>query len=349
MKNLLPLEYRFAHEFAIDLHDWMVTHLLRGEKERLFETNIPISKQADLDELQDTTGDALFDWMMRTQSSSTVGTFYVRALFPALLSDFLHFVFESLSCSRKGKLTVAYALLRKPLRENLAYLEWLLGDPDDFINKFHAAPSSQLSLGSMGSRTDIIARIRAASSRTIIPDICDADLMYNIRYDKNSEYGFEELWNKALHLITTKHPISTEQGNLNFVFSTQDDALTQWHHLYSRLPLVLLYAVQVVDSLMVMATGKDIPGIEDALVRRALGLAIWNHDIKAARLEVNSTSEHMELDELIPNYCPRCKTRIVWHGPLLQDLYRTSRFACATCLAITSLADLHSMLITNGE
>ena len=35
----------------------------------------------------------------------------------------------------KRKFAVGYALLRKPLKENLLFLSWLLADQDDFINR----------------------------------------------------------------------------------------------------------------------------------------------------------------------------------------------------------------------
>ena len=58
-----------------------------------------------------------------------------RHLVIALLADFCHFVYEALRCIPR-KLTVTYNLLRKPLRDNLLYLEWMLADRNDFMNRF---------------------------------------------------------------------------------------------------------------------------------------------------------------------------------------------------------------------
>ena len=38
----------------------------------------------------------------------------------------------------EGELTVAYALLRKPLKDNLFYLEWMLADLPDFLGVFRS-------------------------------------------------------------------------------------------------------------------------------------------------------------------------------------------------------------------
>jgi hypothetical protein len=53
-------------------------------------------------------------------------------------------LFEALSCSRKEKLAVTFALLRKPLRENLLYLEWLLADPEELLTRFYSRSIAEL-------------------------------------------------------------------------------------------------------------------------------------------------------------------------------------------------------------
>jgi hypothetical protein len=81
----------------------MVGHIARGEKERLFDVQFTVadlSKRKELDHLED---DALFEWLAKNGFSDVIGKMYVRRLFPGLLSDFLHFVFEALTCSRKAK------------------------------------------------------------------------------------------------------------------------------------------------------------------------------------------------------------------------------------------------------
>lgn len=44
--------------------------------------------------------------------------------------------YESISCAQRGKVSVAYSLLIKPLRDNLLYLEWLLADKEEFYQNF---------------------------------------------------------------------------------------------------------------------------------------------------------------------------------------------------------------------
>jgi hypothetical protein len=78
----------------------------------------------------------LFEWLENNGYKLTVYEIYYKQIFVALLSDYCHFIYEALRTSKRGKLTVTYSLLRKPLKENLFYFEWLLADPREFITNF---------------------------------------------------------------------------------------------------------------------------------------------------------------------------------------------------------------------
>ncbi|RLI99898.1 MAG: hypothetical protein DRP06_02775, partial [Candidatus Aenigmatarchaeota archaeon] len=54
-----------------------------------------------------------------------------------------------------------------------------------------------------------------------------AKFIYDIRYNKRVKYGFEQLWQKATHLITSQVPLQTEENNLNFVFSDKEAIISQ--------------------------------------------------------------------------------------------------------------------------
>jgi hypothetical protein len=56
----------------------------------------------------------------------------------ALTADMLNYLYEALMCLEKRKFSVAFTLLRKPLKEHLFFLSWLLADENDFIQRFEA-------------------------------------------------------------------------------------------------------------------------------------------------------------------------------------------------------------------
>lgn len=53
---------------------------------------------------------------------------YYRHIFFSLVADFCSYMLESINCAAKMKVAVSYALLRKPLKDTLGYIEWLCVD-----------------------------------------------------------------------------------------------------------------------------------------------------------------------------------------------------------------------------
>ena len=64
--------------------------------------------------------------------------------------------------------------------------------------------------------------IQLAIDKSSTPGWVSAELIYDLRYNKAMVRGFEPLWNKAAHLVTTVKHYATEQQNINFVFSGND-------------------------------------------------------------------------------------------------------------------------------
>jgi len=76
------------------------------------------------------------------------------------LADLYQFVTEALICSEKGWLTASYALLRKPFRDNLFYLEWLLAEPDVFTNAFYKQDPEEFSVDKMMRESKVLEIIK---------------------------------------------------------------------------------------------------------------------------------------------------------------------------------------------
>lgn len=99
--------------------------------------------------------------------------------------------------------------------------------------------------------------------------------MYDLRYKKKAEYGFEGHWNQATHLITTQRNYRTDSSNFNFVFSDHQDRFSQWQHLYWQLPILFLHAVEVVDALFASLEEWDEDMLDLERLRRLTGFGIW--------------------------------------------------------------------------
>ncbi len=137
----IPKPYRFAHNFAFYLHDTLVHHLVSGEQAGIFNLHfeLPSNTDFDIEGFNRLHGEELWQWLEDNDHIWVLDEMVYRQTLAAVLSDLCHFVFEALCCSQKAKLTVTYALLRKPFRENLLILEWLLGDPEGFCTTFRGS------------------------------------------------------------------------------------------------------------------------------------------------------------------------------------------------------------------
>ena len=76
------------------------------------------------------------------------------------------------------------------------------------------------------------------------------DYIYEVRYDKACDFGLNGLTNQALHIVTNDFHYKTDEQNLNFVFSTEEDIESYGKHYYTFVPYLLIYAISVIDGIV---------------------------------------------------------------------------------------------------
>lgn len=275
-KTLVPKPFRFAHNYAFFLHDVLVQYLVAADSAHLFDVRFEVADDMgfDLETFRTLSGEALWTWLEDKEHTWLLRELVYRQTLGAILSDFCHFVFEALCCSQKSKLTVTYALIRKPFRENLFILEWLLGDTDGFFEAFLRSGPKSVDLSGMDleQRQAIIKQCRDAISDE---SWIDPEQLYFLRYDKHATGGFEYLWHKATHLITTSKAYPTEPQNFNFIFSDENAWRDQWEHLYSLLPLMLYHTIDVVAALISRIASVERDWTDSTNLRRFFGFILW--------------------------------------------------------------------------
>lgn len=329
MPEFLPKEFRSAHDFAFFLHDRLADIVVSGEKAGDFQVTFELKSPSDADVFRTLPGEELWDWLQDNGYERIVVELANRQVMAALLSDLCHFVYEALRCSAKGKLVVAYALLRKPFKDNLFYLEWLLADPDDFQHKFHEESPEALAQTAPKRKLAIIG---AAIDKTRYPGWVSARFIYELRYDKRATYGLEGLWNKATHLITTFHPAyTTEAQNFNFVFSDEEARLQQWRVLYLLLPLLLYHTVEIVEALV--ATIVDRPRLEADLhyIQQVVGFLLFAEGFETNDQERMLLSPIRDALDRLELRCPTCGRRVSFRAENLGALYRFGEVRCGIC------------------
>ncbi|MCK5199257.1 MAG: hypothetical protein KAR21_12945 [Spirochaetales bacterium] len=138
LEKLYSSEFEESFTYCFFLHDRIVDVIVIGEKYDMFNEAIAFKNEEHAQELQKlNNGDEIVNWMHDNKYEKELNSLYLIQVFVALISDFCHFLFEALTISAKGKTTVAFALLRKPLKDNLFILENLLVNKKDFFNEFH--------------------------------------------------------------------------------------------------------------------------------------------------------------------------------------------------------------------
>lgn len=128
--GLLPVHQRFAFQYCFFIHDQILSIIMDGEEQGIFSTSIPT--KSDPKKLKDTE---FKKWL--NKNLWDISLFHFKACTLALLNDFVAYVYEAINISRKLKSQVTYALLRRPLKENLFYLELMLAKPEEFITQLY--------------------------------------------------------------------------------------------------------------------------------------------------------------------------------------------------------------------
>jgi hypothetical protein len=242
----LPDEYKIAHELCFKVHDVMAQLLLSGRRASAFYIRFKFKDEAD--KLSFEQADDIFLWLEQTRRDDERVALIVNTVFPAILSDMLHCLYEALETSRKGKLTIAYMLLRKPIQESLYVLESIALDQHAFASKLSATPGTMGSqkAGGVEAHTKRIQKVLQILRQE---NRFDPQYLAQLRYDKDADDGFDGICNKAIHLFTAHKAIATEPLNINFIFSQMDSVNSQWAFFYSRLPYLMVYIHRIVEHI----------------------------------------------------------------------------------------------------
>ncbi len=331
MPDLLPKKYEFCHDFAFFLHDILAHMVVQGEKEKLFNVEFEFSSKKDTKKFEqlNMSGESLWNWLDNNNYSWVTEQLAAKQCLVALLSDFCQYIYESLNCSKKGKLSVAYSLLRKPLKDNLFYLEWLFADPTEFRESFNLLNPDEFSLSSVSKEKKLHIITNAISSLKH-EEWLSPEFIYDLRYNKNVHYGFESLWNKATHLVTNFRSYKTEPGNFNFIFSDNESKLSQWEHYYSLVPLLLFYAVEVINVLLFNLTEKKYESTIEEL-RRLVGFFLWTYETTSDGSSRSILKHARDIVNMFNLTCPLCNKKVSLMKKNLKSFFYNLDLTCRFC------------------
>lgn len=243
----LPKEYWATQNFCWYMHDTILSIFHNCIEDDKLGTTINFKDETDAKKFEatDDISKWLYDNDYKREADKVVG----QKVFHAILADMFHFVYESLNTIEKGKIAVSLALLRKPFRDNLLYLEWLFGNPEEFIKLVYEGDIDKYAIEKV-SKENKIKIIKDAINNIKNKEFfyaLDENVYYDLRYNYNAEYSLQRVWNKANHLVTTGKHIRSKE--FNFVFLDKDIHLEFIDYYYSQIPHLLFYTYNIVIEL----------------------------------------------------------------------------------------------------
>lgn len=240
----IPPNLRARHEYCFFLHDQCV-HMLKEYAERKadlvtikFQSDITAKQFQEIADAEDP-----IEALRKTGYPEEAKRVILNQITMAMVSDCLHHIFEALKCFEKRKIVVALNLLRKPLKDNLTYLAWMLGDEEGFYSEFMMGDPERLTQKRLGNaRVEILSK---AIVKTKLDSMIDASVLNALLFDRKSANGLEGLFQHAVHLITVQHiELRTLPQNFNFIFANPEDDDIYWA-VFNSLPYILLFLSHV--------------------------------------------------------------------------------------------------------
>lgn len=210
-------------------------------------------------------GEHILDYLIRVNKSDKHDEIISSNILNAVIADTCQFLQISLFASLQQRVTVTFSLLRKPFVYNLLVILRLYLT-SDFLEKFNKEESFDTT---RLSQKDIIELLNI-SERLLSSKSIKAEDVYNFVFNAALPDSLVNMSNKAIHPSTTRNKNNvTEIQNINFMFSTKDNIMTQWDYLYRRLPFLLLYLNEILEFIMLDHVNLDKTIYTDRLTERA--------------------------------------------------------------------------------
>lgn len=319
----IPRRWRVAHSYCFFLHDECVRALVEYEAARAHLVTINFASQVSAEEFQKLAAEDPADALLKTGYPTEARKVVINAITMAMVSDCLHHVFEALKAFEKRKIVVGFNLLRKPLKQNLLYLAWMLGDEDGFYSEFMSGNPENISQKKIGNtRTEIFAKaIRSLpNSAPFLPEALE-----KIIFDRKFEHGFELAFEHAVHLITIERlELRTTPQNFNFIFKSYADDDT-YDALYQWLPYVLFFLSSTILSLFDRMKSMD-PGVRTAFAVRSMFGYSMQGDTDSRRMTISALSKM-----LADVKCEKCGTQLKVTEHNASAILLTDSFRCSHC------------------
>ena len=322
----IPDEHLARYDFLIYCENVIVDILKYADEHKLSDVKINFNEK-DFEKFKEYSEkddkDAICDWLLHTEYKNVFLEYHKKHLFFSLIRDFYNYYSASLENIIKPNISVAWSLLRKPLQETLAYIEWLAVDGDELLtmmlNSSEAKEYDITKTKYNKKKQDNITKLSGESyAESSVLNI------YEFRYSKESETSLNGILNGANHLVVDRsESFKTSPSGLNFVFLDGKEFENGLGFYYTALPFVMFYAMNVITKMFAeiadLNTYTKIINMYNIILKnfKAMGSISLQEALRF-------------IDTDVPIICSRCGRKMYTEKHFQQLSY--NRVRCPRCL-----------------
>lgn len=320
-KTLLPDSLSNEYDFIVICNNILVSILKQAQKKQWESEKFTINKE-DIDNFENHD----LEYLRKNGYGQYLNKSTCKTLFFSVLSDYLNYTFEANNNVAKCKINIAYSLLRKPLKDNLYFLERLESEKIKFVEEFLDSPIEKYDIGAI-SLEDKKKLLNKVIKDTDIG--LDTDFLYDLRYSKKEDIGLEKIWNQTQHIITTYKYYKTKDGNLNMLFNKLDDIEEYVTYFYTFMPAIQYYVVMI--TFKFLENMDLINELEKTINYYLITIKYLKIMNKNSKNKMNSDIMKILRDLFI--ICPKCAKNINkdTHISFYQDILSSWNITCPHC------------------
>lgn len=323
----VPKEHLSRYDFLTYCQNTIIDILKYADKSKLSNVKIDF-KETDFEEFkrisEQENKEFLCDWILQSEYKDIFLEYQKKHLFFSLLRDFYNYYSASLENIAKQNISVAWSLLRRPLQETLAYIEWLAVDGDELVNLM--LESSEAKEYDISNRNRFGKKVERNITKLLGESFIDSSVIniYDFRYSKTSETSLNGILNGANHLVVDRsNSFKTSPSGLNFVFLDGQEFENGLWLYYTALPYVMFYSLNVITKIF-----AEIAKLNDyTKIMNSYNFILKNFKAMGS-MSLKEALDFIDID--VPIICPRCGKKMKKEKYFQQFSYDKVR--CPRCL-----------------
>lgn len=316
----LPEKFLSKHQLLLYFNDLLVDILVKADEKNLSSEKIDLKDNEIIPE-----DISPIDWLIENGYKDVAFKLTKSHVFFSLLRDFMFYMHESFSCSERGKVTVAFANSRKPIKDNLFYMCWLLVEPDRFIEKLMYEKPQQFDISTLykKDKSFVVNIFSEALKLTKFP--LEPSLLFEVIYDGNSPNSLVGIWDQTLHIITGNKRYPTTVGNLNFIFADDEVWEEHWETYYNKITFLMNFTTEVAIALF-----EDIARVDENNITVNKFIRSMKYDLTYSSSKFDSHL-YKKMFNHLSFICEECKNTFKLDSNVLNEFIYDYLFTCPHC------------------